>query len=188
MGGIIMLCYCAVSPHTLDVVNYNIKFKDNIKLASLVFVVPSVIFWSVFDAKENDINALLSTFYTSFSVGYILSFLLEVITTTLIRLGVFSIWEPAIFSLVPTVPVVVLPWTLREHGYRPKRITLFAADFATSCVAAPIIEEYMKLKIVQLCIKLPRNFRWRKQSKDEIQKMKNSNKKKKKKKKKKRTR
>jgi len=84
------------------------------------------------------------------------------VATTVIRLGVFLIWEPSIFSLSPTVPLIVLPWTLREQQYRPKRITLFAADFITTCVASPIIEEYMKLKVVQLSTKLPRNFRSRK--------------------------
>lgn len=143
------------------------------------------LFLSVFDAKENDVNELVSTFYTSFTVGYVLSFLLEIMFTTIIRLGVFLIWEPAIFSLAPTVPVIVLPWTLREHRYRPKRITLFAADFATSCVAAPVIEEFIKLKILQLSIKLPRNFQWRKNGKDSNNSGGSSGRSKKKKKKKK---
>jgi len=159
---IIMLCYCAVSPRTLDVVDYNIKFKENVQLASLVFIVPSTIFLTVFDAKENDINDLVTTFNTSFSVGYCISFLLEIMFTTIIRLGVFMIWEPEIFNLTPTTPLIVLPWTLREHKYRPKRITLFAADFFTTCIAAPIIEEYMKLKALELSVKLPYNFQWRK--------------------------
>jgi len=51
-----------------------------------------------------------------------------------------------------------LPWTLKEHRYRPKRITLFAADIVTSCVSSPIIEEYIKLKLVQWSVSLPRNF------------------------------
>lgn len=88
-----------------------------------------------------------------------MSFMLEVVWTTVLRLGVFLIWEPAIFKLTPAVPTIVLPWVLRENKYRPKRITLFAADFVTSCVAAPIIEEYIKLKIVQLSGRLPRNYR-----------------------------
>jgi hypothetical protein len=92
----------------------------------------------------------------SFTLGYTLAFVLEIIVTTALRLGVFMIWEPAIFSLTPKVPSIILPWVLREKQYRPKRITLFAADFATSCVASPIIEEYLKLKIVQWTASLPR--------------------------------
>lgn len=52
--------------------------------------------------------------------------------------------------------MLVLPWVLRENRYRPKRITLFAADFGTSCIACPIIEEYIKLRILQWSVKLPR--------------------------------
>jgi len=104
------------------------------------------------------VSCIINTFHTAFTVGYFSSFLLEVILTTIIRLGVFLIWEPTIFSLTPTVPIVVLPWTLREHHYHPKRITLFVADFFTSCVAAPVVEEFIKLKVLELCVKLPRNF------------------------------
>jgi len=110
-------------------------------------------------------------------LGYTLSFLLEIFFTTVIRLGVFWIWEPSIFSLTPTVPLIILPWTLRDHNYRPKRITLFTADFVTTCIAAPIIEEYMKLKVLELSTKLPHNYRWKKVQKNNL----NSNKKKKKK-------
>lgn len=39
------------------------------------------------------------------------------------------------------------------QNYRPKRITLFAADFLTSCVACPIIEEVVKMWIVKLCVR-----------------------------------
>jgi hypothetical protein len=64
------------------------------------------------------------------------------------------------FELTPKVPMLVLPWSLRELKYRPKRITLFSADFVTSCIAAPVLEEWTKLKIMQLSTKLPRNFKW----------------------------
>jgi hypothetical protein len=80
--------------------------------------------------------------------------------TTIVRLGVFIIWEPNIFKLTPKVPTPILPWVLRENKYRPKRITLFAADFLSSCVASPIIEEFVKLNILQLSVRLPRNFQW----------------------------
>ena len=94
-------------------------------------------------------------------------------------MAVFCIWEPSIFALTPTVPLIVLPWTLRDHKYRPKRITLFAADFTTTCIAAPIIEEYVKLKIMQLSTNLPRNFRHRKLGKNELNKKKKRKKKRK---------
>ena len=154
----VIMSYCAVSPRTLPIVEYNLRFKENLRIVSLVILGPLVAFISVFDVKKSDINSVIRTFTCAFTVGYLSSFMLELVFTTLLRLGVFLIWEPAIFQLTPRVPSIVLPWVLRENRYRPKRITLFAADFASSCIAAPIIEEYMKLKVVQLSVRLPRNF------------------------------
>ena len=102
----------------------------------------------------------ITSFYTSFTFGYALAFIMEILLTTVVRLGVFCFWEPNIFKLSPKVPILVLPWVLRENKYRPKRITLFLADFLSSCVASPIIEEYVKLKMLQLSVRLPRNFQW----------------------------
>lgn len=98
----------------------------------------------------------IGTFHVSFTLGYALAFVSEIIVTTAVRLGVFRIWEPQIFSLTPKVPSIILPWVLRETHYKPKRITLFAADFGASCVASPIIEEYLKLRLVQWTCKLPK--------------------------------
>ena len=177
---VMLLAYCAVSPRTLPVVEYNKRFKENLGTTALVLIAPILTSIAVFDAKENDINTFISTFYTAFTVGYLLCFLLEIFATTILRLLVFSAWEPAIFQLTPTVPSIILPWVLRENKYRPKRITLFAADFVTSCLASPIIEEYMKFKLVQWSVRLPRNFQWTK-SKSINKKDKKGNKKKQKK-------
>lgn len=121
-------------------------------------VVPLLVLLSV--SKENDPNKIVSTLFTSSTLGYGLAFAGELLLTTLVRLAVFCWWEPGVFSLTPKVPLPLLPWVLRENGYRPKRISLFAADFGTSCIAAPIMEEYMKLKIVLWTAKLPKNFNW----------------------------
>ena len=155
-AGSILLCYCTVSPHTLPIREYNTFFRKNIKTASLTFLPPLFFFLLVFNGSFNNINDVVGTFYTSFTVGFFVAFALEMVLTTILRLGVFALWEPSIFDLTPDVPAAVLPWVLRENGYRPKRITLFAADFITSCVAAPAVEEWVKLKVVQLCVKLPR--------------------------------
>lgn len=121
-----------------------------------MMIAPLFTFLMVFDPRENDINNEISAFHLAFTLGYSLIFLLEILYTTLIRLSVFSWFEPNVFQLSPRVPTLVLPWVLRENRYRPKRITLFAADFATSCVACPIIEEFVKLKILQWSARLPR--------------------------------
>ena len=177
--GTFLMCYCAVSPRTLEFTDYNMAFRKNVRTVMLTFVIPVITFLSVLEVKENDLNSLVNTFYASTTLGYTLAFILEIIVTTIIRLGVFWIWEPGIFALTPKVPLIILPWTLREQQYRPKRITLFVADFATTCVASPIIEEYMKLKVVQLSTKLPCNYHYQK-----VQRIDSSGKKKKKKRKK----
>lgn len=165
--GTLLLCYCAVSPRTLQFAEYNKKFKKNIQRVLLTYIVPSVTFLLIYDSKETSLNALINTFYASATLGYTAALIMEVIVTTIIRLGVFLIWEPAIFELTPQVPLIILPWTLREQSYRPKRITLFAADLAATCIAAPFIEECVKLKIVELTTKLPSNYQWRKIPKQE---------------------
>lgn len=151
-----LLAYCAVSPRNLPVVEYNRLFKENFQIASLVLIAPAVNILMVFDAGQNDINTAISTFYTAFTVGYGVAFLLQIIVTTFLRLGVFAFLEPEIFGLTPKVPSLVLPWVLREYTYKPSRLTLFAADFLTSCVASPIIEEYVKLRVLKLSVNLPR--------------------------------
>lgn len=154
--GLTLLCYTAVSPRTLPTVEYNEKFYENVKNVSLMMVAPILNFLLVFDPKENNINNAVNANYLAFTVGYGLTFLMQLIFTTFIRLSVFSWLEPDVFHLTPQVPMLVLPWVLRENSYRPKRITLFAADFTTSCVAGPIIEEFVKLKILQWSVRLPR--------------------------------
>mmetsp|Transcript_6820 Transcript_6820/g.15077 ORF Transcript_6820/g.15077 Transcript_6820/m.15077 type:complete len:1260 (-) Transcript_6820:80-3859(-) len=157
--GVSLLSYCAVSPRTLPFPEYNRLFLQNLSIVWLAAIAPLVSLLAVYDGKYNNINTAIGTFHVSFTLGYALAFISEVVVTTVARLGVFRIWEPDIFSLTPEVPSIILPWVLREKQYKPKRITLFAADFAASCVASPIIEEYLKLKVVQWTCKLPRNFK-----------------------------
>ena len=157
--GLALMSYCAVSPRTLPHPEYNRLFLQNISIVWLAAVAPIISLISVYDGKYNNINTAIGTFYVSLTLGYGLAFVSEVFVTTIVRLGVFKIWEPDIFSLTSEVPTPILPWVLREKAYKPKRITLFAADFAASCVASPIIEEFLKLKICQWTCKLPRNFK-----------------------------
>ena len=155
-----LVSYSAVSPRSLPLAEYNHRFHTNLRIVMLATIVPALNFMAVFDRRENDINTVVHTFFTSFTAGYALAFGLEIVVTTLVRLGVFSWLEPDVFALSPRVPVPILPWVLRENKYRPKRITLFAADFFASCVASPIIEEYVKLLVLKWTVQLPRNFNW----------------------------
>lgn len=154
-----LACYAGVSPRTLPLEAYNLKFYENFRLVSLAMISPVVKLLSIFDARHNDVNDIVNSFFASFTLGYPLAFALEVVATTLVRLAVFAWFEPRIFSLAPKVPIPVIPWTLRENQYRPKRITLLAADFCASCVASPFIEEYVKLKTLEWTTNLRKNFR-----------------------------
>jgi hypothetical protein len=151
-----LLSYSAVSPRTLALTEYNLQFYENVRLVCLSTIAPVFYFLTVFDAHENDINSVTNSFFFTYFLGYTGTFLVELLTTTLLRLFVFWWFEPTVFSLTPKVPLLVLPWVLREMKYRPKRITLFAADFGTSCIACPVIEECAKLFLLQRTSKLPR--------------------------------
>ena len=156
-----IVCYAAVSPSTLPYLEYNAKFYEILRTASLTVVIPSLIFLLVVDMNNaiiprNDPNELMSAFFWMFTVGYAGCFLAQVVSATFIRLAAFSIWEPNVFQLAPQIPLPVIPWVLREQNYRPKRITLLAQDFVTSCVVAPILEELAKLIMLRKTVSLPK--------------------------------
>jgi hypothetical protein len=125
---------------------------------ALATIGPAVIFFSISEPEQNqDINPIINTFFVSFTVGYVVTYCVEILATTGIRLAVFGWLEPSVFrQLIPKVPLFILPWVLHDNNYRPKRITLFVADLISSCVAAPIIEEYSKLLLFQSATNLPR--------------------------------
>jgi hypothetical protein len=151
-----LLSYSAVSPRSLPLTEYNLQFYENLCLVCLSAISPAFYMVSVFDARMNDINSVTNTFFVTFFLGYAGIFVSEIVVTTLLRLVIFLFLEREVFALTPRVPIVVLPWVLRDMKYRPKRITLFAADFVTSCVVCPVIEECVKLLLLQLTTSLPR--------------------------------
>jgi hypothetical protein len=151
-----LLSYAAVSPSTLPLTDYNLQFYENFRLVFLSTIAPAIYMLFVFDPRENDINTVVNIFVITFFFGYAGIYILELIATTIVRLALFVWLEPKVFSLTPKVPVPVLPWVLREWHYRPKRITLFAADFATSCVMCPMIEESVKFFLLRQTSNLPR--------------------------------
>jgi len=110
---------------------------------------------------KTTMSKLVSAFFNSFTWGYCLLFSLQVVATTLARLAIFFRWERPVFDLTPKIPVLIIPWVLRENGYKPKRITLLVQDFVASCLLGPIIEEYLKVVLLRMT-KLPKNFQWKK--------------------------
>jgi hypothetical protein len=151
-----LFAYASVSPRTLPLTEYNLQFYENVRIACLSLIAPAVYMLSVLDARENDINSVVNSFFVAFTLGYVGTMIIEIVVTTILRLAAFCLFEPEVFSLTPKVPIPILPWVLRENQYRPKRITLFAADFGTSCVACPIIEECVKLCLLRWTASLPR--------------------------------
>jgi hypothetical protein len=150
-----LLAYSAVSPRNLPLIDYNLQFYENVRLVCLSTIAPALYMLLIFDARENDINAVTNTFTTTFFFGYVGVFILQILATTVLRLLLFVWLEPNVFTLCPKVPIPVLPWVLRDWQYRPKKITLFAADFGTSCIVCPIIEECTKLFLLQRLSNLP---------------------------------
>jgi hypothetical protein len=150
------MAYAAVSPRDLPLTEYNLQFYENLRLISLMLVAPVVYIASVFDAKESDFNSFVHTFFCTFSVGYLLAFSVEILATTGLRLALFCVFEREVFALTPKVPLPILPWVLKDQNYRPKRITLFAIDFLTSCILCPIVEEFVKLALLVCTSRLPK--------------------------------
>jgi hypothetical protein len=151
-----LMAYAAVSPRDLPLTEYNLQFYENLRQLSLLLVAPAIYIASVFDAKESDFNSFTHAFFCTFSVGYLLTFAIEILATTGLRLALFSIFEPEVFALTPSVALPILPWVLKDQNYRPKRITLLAVDFLTSCVLCPIVEESMKLALLVGTSRLPK--------------------------------
>jgi hypothetical protein len=55
-----LLCYCAVSPRTLEMAQYNLQFKKIIRSVLTTFIAPLMTSLLVLDARENDLNSLVS--------------------------------------------------------------------------------------------------------------------------------
>lgn len=58
--GNFILCYCAVSPRTLGLADYNAAFRKNIQRIMLTMIVPVITMLFVVEVKENDLNSLVS--------------------------------------------------------------------------------------------------------------------------------
>jgi hypothetical protein len=59
----VFLCYCAVSPRTLELAEYNRAFRNNIHTASLVLIGPILELISIVERKQIDLNSLVSIYF-----------------------------------------------------------------------------------------------------------------------------
>ena len=88
----LILAYAAVSPRTLPPVPYNAAFKSNINLVLLLYIAPVAYLLGVSNFRSGsgtDVNAIIHIFYTSFTYGYIATFLLEALLATALRIAAF---------------------------------------------------------------------------------------------------
>jgi len=155
-----MMCYAAVSPRDLPYLDYNQAFYANLRTIALACLPPLLTSWLVVDVKTNQFPNLVRGFATAFTWGYVLTFGLELLAATWTRLAVFAMWEPRIFDMTPQVPLIVVPWVLREQRMLVKPITLIVQDIVTSAAVCPLLEEWMKLMIFQWVMPRGKNFRW----------------------------
>ena len=64
MGIVITLCYCAVSPRTLDTLAYQVEFQKNIERLVLAWLPPLVlVLLGIRHGEENNMNSLVRLFY-----------------------------------------------------------------------------------------------------------------------------
>ena len=147
-----VVCYAAVSPQTLPFLEYNQKFYEILKIASLTCIPPMVVSALVVDRASIRLSHLVNGFYYAFTIGYVVTFVLEILWATLIRLAVFAIWEPNVFDMTPQVPLITVPWVLRDQKYLVKPITLIVQDLVTSVAICPLMEEWIKLVIFKAVI------------------------------------
>jgi hypothetical protein len=147
-----VVCYAAVSPHTLPFLEYNQQFYEICRIASLACIPPLVVSVMVVDRATNQVPCLVNGFYCAFTLGYVITFGLEIVAATVTRLAVFAVWEPRVYDMTPQVPLVMVPWVLRDQRYLVKPITLIVQDLVTSVVMCPLMEEWIKLVIFKAVI------------------------------------
>jgi hypothetical protein len=135
-------------------VEYNQRFYENLRNAGLTVIPPLVVSALVVDMAHNNLNTLVGAFSLAFTLGYVLTFGAQILAATCIRLAVFGWWERDVFSLAPEVPLPMIPWVLGDKKYRVKPITLITQDLVTSAVVCPLIEEFVKLILLQWSVPL----------------------------------
>lgn len=142
IGAIVnVLAYISVAPHNVPLEEYNAAYKANLVRAAASFVWPAALLARLFRHRDADINTLISTFFSAFALYYPALCVLEKVCATAVRLLILRLFDPAAFALCPRVPVIHLPWNLRQHLYFPRRITLLLFLSANFCITAPLVEE-----------------------------------------------
>ena len=146
------LCFCSVVPRGLPLAQYNSKYKRMVARVFGAMVWPCTLLALIFRKEDADINKVLNSLVLSFLVGYPAICLFELIACTASRVLILKFTEPEVFKLTPKVPGIILPWTMQSNGYFPSRFTLILFSVVNSCILAPALEEFFKVKFLRLVL------------------------------------
>lgn len=147
----VFLAYLAVVPRDAPTQEYNFLFKRNILLLLSSLAGPILLMCFMYNGKELNINELVQCYHCGFTTGYLFSFGLEIILATITRVSSFWFFDRSIFEMLQDIPVIYIPWVWKDEGYRPRMLALFLSEFLLSCIAAPVVEESVKLILFKSC-------------------------------------
>ena len=152
LGG--CLSYISIVPRDAFVEDYNRMFKETLLRLVLSSIWPLFLMWLLFGSKHANVNQVVDSFVKSFFQLYPVVCGVEFIFATICRVISLNTFEPGVFNLFPDTPGIILPWTLPQHGYLPKRVTMYIFSFINGCGIGPIIEESFKLGMLSHIIRV----------------------------------
>jgi len=145
-----ILSYLSVVPQTLAPTEYNLAFKALVVRVSSSMLWPAFLMVAIFRGADADVNAMIGLFVSAFFLGYPILYVLELLLISLARVAILKLTDPKVFErLCPRVPGLILPWMFREEKYLPSRLTTLLFSAVSSCVVAPVVEEFFKLKLLR---------------------------------------
>lgn len=143
-----VLSYLSVVPSSLPLLDYNLEYKNTLLRVFGSALWPVVLLALIYRPEDANINAVVDQFVRSVFLDYPLLCLVEVLAVTIIRLGVLRVLEPQVFKLCEHVPSIFLPWRLALYDYYPSGLTLSTFLSISNIVAAPLIEEVFKARVL----------------------------------------
>ena len=145
---------------TLGTRTFRTKFHQNLALL-LATAAPSLLFGSVvFDRTIMTVHDAVKVAFGAATWGFALAYALEVAAATVLRLAVYRALEPQLVAaaLGSGVAPAALPWlggAFLPGGERVGPVAAFVAELLLDCVAAPFVEEAVKLAALRRALVLP---------------------------------
>mmetsp|Transcript_14210 Transcript_14210/g.42990 ORF Transcript_14210/g.42990 Transcript_14210/m.42990 type:complete len:345 (+) Transcript_14210:64-1098(+) len=124
------MAYTTVAPRKLRAEAYNAAYKLTLERLTLAAVAPSLLLALIFDHRKVTLRDITQPLFRSFFLAAPIAAVVEAAASAMI-------WR----MLFPT---------LRELDLPPRtllmRLRAFVAEFAVTCVVAPVVEEFCKLR------------------------------------------